>query len=285
MGSIQNVIDYCCVAKGYKVLYAYGGGGQEIDDLARLCLERAPSFHYWYSETFRHRTFGFLMEDGYVYFAIMDESLGNSRGLRFLERVKDGFKKIMKNGSKSGLGSLNPICVEEQLVPVIQHLISSLENVSRSEPADWVAERPTRHISPSQFNGGRSSSDATVCKAPLLGKPSKHEKKKMKGRLVETRDIISEDHRKSTDRGIMSEDHRKSMDRGIKIDVVPESNQGSMSSISLQKSSSSTRIRGQQQARKIWWRHVRLVLAIDAAVCLILFGIWLAICRGFQCMH
>ncbi|XP_058097557.1 phytolongin Phyl1.1-like [Magnolia sinica] len=273
MGSIQNIVYYCCVAKGNRVLYAYSGGDQEIEALVAVCLERTPPFHIWYFETVGQRTYGFLMEDGYVYFTIADEVLGNSGVLRFLEHVRDGFKKVVKNGSRSNLAGSNPICLEEQLVPIIRRLISSLENVSRSEPADWMAERPAHQLSPSQFNNQMGNSEAAAStKAPLLGKPSKHEKKKMKDRLAETRDVISEDHRKSTD-------------RGIKIDVAPESNQGSVSSISLQKSSSSTRIRGQQQARRMWWRHVRMVLAIDAVVCLVLFGIWLGICHGFHCIH
>ncbi|XP_058075773.1 phytolongin Phyl1.1-like [Magnolia sinica] len=119
MGSIQNIVYYCCVAKGNRVLYTYNGGDQEIEALVAVCLERTPAFHIWYFETVGQRTYEFLMEDGYVYFTIVDKVLGNAGVLRFLEHVRDGFKKVVKNSSRSNLAGSNPICIEEQLVPII----------------------------------------------------------------------------------------------------------------------------------------------------------------------
>lgn len=272
MGSIQNTVHYCCVYKDGRVLYAYSGGDREIEALAALCLERAPSFHAWYFETVARRTFGFLMEDGYIYFAIVDEGLGNAGVLRFLKHVRDEFKQVARIRSKGSFSGLSPVYLQEELVPVIRRLITSLENVTRADAATRMTESSPLDPNSSQFNNQMGNSDAATSKAPLLGKPTKHEKKKMKDRLTENRDIVPEDHGKATD-------------RGIKIDIAPESNQGGISSISLQKSSSSTRVRGQQFARKMWCRHVRLVLAIDAVICLVLFGIWLGICKGFKCIQ
>ncbi|KAH0453610.1 hypothetical protein IEQ34_017934 [Dendrobium chrysotoxum] len=51
----------------------------------------------------------------------------------------------------------------------------------------------------------------------------------------------------------------------------------------LQKSLSA-RNRMQQNGRRLWWRYVKILVAIDALLCLVLFGIWLAVCRGFQCI-
>ena len=42
---------------------------------------------------------------------------------------------------------------------------------------------------------------------------------------------------------------------------------------------------GKQRAKRIWRRHVWIVLTLDLAVCLILFGIWLFVCRGFECIE
>eukprot|EP00268_Persea_americana_P043101 TRINITY_DN4321_c0_g1_i1.p1 TRINITY_DN4321_c0_g1~~TRINITY_DN4321_c0_g1_i1.p1 ORF type:complete len:274 (+),score=47.40 TRINITY_DN4321_c0_g1_i1:462-1283(+) len=273
MGSIHNRVYYCCVSKGSRVLYTYSGGDRELEALAALCLERAPSFHAWYFETVGRRTFGFLMEDGYVYFAIVDEGLGHSGVLRFLKHVRDEFKQVARNGSKGSFSGLSPICLQEELLPVIRRLIASLENVSRTEAADGMTERSLHDPKSSQFNNQIGNSDtATSTKAPLLGKPNRYEKKKMKDRSIEAKDTVLEDHNHNTD-------------RGMTINMGTESNQGGMSSISLQKSSSSTRIRGQQLARRKWWRHVRIIIAIDVVICLVLFGIWLGICRGFQCIH
>lgn len=41
---------------------------------------------------------------------------------------------------------------------------------------------------------------------------------------------------------------------------------------------------GRERARRVWRRHVKVVLVIDFLVCLVLFGVWLSICKGFQCI-
>ena len=109
MGSIQNTVHYCCVSKGNRTLYEYSGGDHEIENLASLCLERTPPFHKWYFETIGKKTFGFLIEDAYVYLTIVDEGLKNRGVLQFLERMRDEFKNVARKvsrGSFSGMSSI-----------------------------------------------------------------------------------------------------------------------------------------------------------------------------------
>ncbi|KAF3440953.1 hypothetical protein FNV43_RR19239 [Rhamnella rubrinervis] len=280
MGSIPNMVYYCCVSRCNRILYAYNGGDHEIENLAVQCLEKAPPFHRWYFETMGKRTFGFLMEDGYVYFTIVDESLGNPGVLQFLEHLRDEFKKVARKGSRGSLSSMNSNGIQEQLVPVIRRLITSLENVSQGG-SEWASETPPllhAGLSPSPSGANGQTEVASSTKAPLLGKSSKQEKKKAKDHVIAMRDVELDDHRKSTDRGVNIDSNSSTLDSTSQV--------GAGSSISLQKDSGSMRIRsGSQGVRKKWWRQVRIVLAIDAAVCLILFVIWLFICRGIECIH
>lgn len=276
MGSIQNTVHYCSVSKGNRVLYAHSGD-HEIENLAALCLERTPTFHKWYFETMGKRTYGFLMEDGYVYFMIVDEGLGKLGALHFLEHLRDEFKKAAKKGSRGSFSGMNAIGMQEQLVPVIRRLITSLENVSQSRNA-WNSELPLSDpmgLSPSPSNANGQIEVFNSTKAPLLGKSSKQDKKKAKDHIIAVRDVELEEHRKSTDR--------------VRVDsgTSDSNNQnGAGSSISLQKDMGSMRMRSNSQnIRKKWWRQVRIVLAIDAAVCLVLFVIWLSICKGIGCIH
>jgi hypothetical protein len=222
-------------------------------------LEKTPPFHKWYFETVSKRTFGFLMEDGYVYFTILDEGFGKRGLLQFLENLRDEFKKIAKKGSRGSFSSMNSAHVQEQLVPVIRHLITSMEHVS-----DKVDLSP----SPSNING---TDVANSTKAPLLGKPSKHKKKKKtKDHVISVRDTELEERRKSTDRGAKADST-----------IFVSSNQGGTDpSNSLQKDLGSMRMRS---LRRKWWRQVWIVLSIDAVVCLVLFVIWLSICHGLEC--
>ncbi|XP_015576378.1 phytolongin Phyl1.1 [Ricinus communis] len=276
MGSIQNTVHYCCVSRGNRTLYVYSGGDHEIENLAALSLECTPAYHKWYFETMGKRTFGFLIEDGYVYFTIVDEGLGNAVVLHFLEHVRDEFKNAAKKGSRGSFSGLSSINVQEQLVPVVRRLITSLEHVSESGN-DWKTETSSSEnmgLSPSPSDANGLIEIHTSTKAPLLGKSNKQEKKKSKDHVIVMRDIELEEHRKSTDRGVR-----------VDSTSLDSNNQGGVASaMSLQKDMGSMRIRSSAQSiRKKWWRQVRIVLAIDAAVCLILFVIWMSICGGFGC--
>ncbi|OIW15369.1 hypothetical protein TanjilG_26742 [Lupinus angustifolius] len=278
MDLIRNKVYYCCVSKGNHVLYGYSGGGQELENVAVVCLEKAPDFHRWYFETVGKRTYGFFMEDGYVYFTIVDEGLGNSVVLRFLEHVRDEFKKIARKGSRGILPNLNSIYVQEKLVPVIRNLITSLENVSHGS-SNWRGETSSSFhvdLSPSLSNLNGQIEGATSTKAPLLGKSSKPEKKKVKDNVIAMRDVELEEHRQSIDRGAK-------VDSG-NLDLISQG--GAAMSTSLQKDMDSMRMRSvPENIRKKWWRQVYIVLAIDAAVCIILFVIWLVICNGISCIR
>ncbi|KAI9200889.1 hypothetical protein LWI28_014549 [Acer negundo] len=279
MGSIQNTVHYCSVSKGNRILYAYSGGNNEVENLASLCLEKTPPFHKWYFETVDKRTYGFLIEDGgYVYFVIVDEGLGSPGVLQFLEHLREEFKNAAKKGSRGSFSGMNAIGMQEQLVPVIRQLITSLENVAQSRN-NWNTETPLSDnvgLSPSPSNVNGQIEVASSTKAPLLGKSSKQEKKKARDHVIAVRDVELEEHRKSAD-------------RGVRVDpaTLDSNNQsGAGSSISSQKDLGSIRIRSSSQSiRKKWWRQVRIVLAIDAAVCLILFAVWLVICRGIVCIR
>ncbi|CAN1855241.1 Phytolongin Phyl1.1, partial [Linum perenne] len=265
--SMEKTVHYCCVSKGNRALYVYirGEGDQEIEQLAQLCLGNAPAYHRWYFETIGKRAFGFLMEDGYVYFAIVDEGLRNSSLLRFLEYVRDEFKKVARKGSRGSFSGLNSV-LQEQLLPVISQLINSLEHIA-SRGHEWNG------LSPSTSNVDGQIELANCTKAPLLGKPGKQDKKKSKDHVIAMRGDVDE-HKISTDHrgGIKSSAESTTSDQGA--------------AASQQKDSGLVRIRpSSQNIRKKWWRQVKIVLAIDVVVCLVLFGIWLLICRGFGCIR
>ncbi|KAL1222179.1 Phytolongin Phyl1.2 [Cardamine amara subsp. amara] len=254
MGSIQNTVHYCCVSRDNQILYAYNNGGDQRNNesLALLCLEKTPSFHKWYFETINKRTFGFLIEDGFVYFAIVDEVFRRSSVLDFLEKFRDELKKANRKNSRGSFsGSISFSNVQDQLV---RRLIASLETDLTCLP-----------LSSPSIDGTEQQSDAAnSTKAPLLGRSNKQEKKK--GR----------DHVNSL-RGIELEEHRKSNDRG---NVTECSSDSSVATTYVQRRGRSG---GSQCIERKWRRQLKIVLAIDAAICLTLLGVWLVICQGIEC--
>ncbi|XP_074565065.1 phytolongin Phyl1.2-like [Curcuma longa] len=69
-------------------------------------------------------------------------------------------------------------------------------------------------------------------------------------------------------------------DGALKIEAFPGS-EGGVSSLSQ---SLSLRLMAQQRARKLWWRQLKIVAAVNVLLCLAMFAIWLVICEGFQCV-
>lgn len=269
MGSSSRV-HYCCVSKGNQIVCASASSGsdqdREIENLAALCLENIPLYHAWYFETFGKRTYGFLVLDAYVYFAIADEALGNLGTLRFLHQVRDQFNKVAM--AMPRYASSNSNYLQERFVPILHAMINLSSGRAEASPAfdvvaDWppgitASEQAALSPFPSTVNG--QSEVTTSTKAPLLGRSSMHEKKKSKDHIL----VELEEHRRSTD-GVDSVNTGR-----------PNSGHKDLASIRNRP--------GSQSMKKKWWRQVRIILAIDAVVCLALFLIWLFICLQTECM-
>nr|XP_043617262.1 phytolongin Phyl1.1 [Erigeron canadensis] len=274
--SVCDTVYYVCVSNVGKILYAYNSnsvGDIDIENLATLCLEKAPSHHKWYFQTMFKKTFGFLMEsDGFVYFAIFDENFGNGKKLEVLGHVRDEFKKVVaKKGLKRILANPNSVALQEQMLPIVRRLIASFEPVVGSGFNDGLSPSPVN-----DSNGQSDTSGST--KAPLLGKSIKQEKRKTRDHVISVRENgVVEDHRKSADKG------------GSKVDSssVDPDNQGggSVVGVSLTKEVSSMTRSSNQTVRTKWCRQVRIVLAIDIVICLILFIVWIVVCRGTECLR
>ncbi|KAL8060046.1 hypothetical protein ABFX02_03G128000 [Erythranthe guttata] len=279
-----SVVCYCCVWKGGRVLYAYNNNNSnsrgDIENLAALCLELAPPHHRWYFETMDHNTYAFLMDDdGYVYFAIVYHSFVNARVLRFLQKLRDEFRRLVVVGKRASTTSLvnnHSLSLQEQLSPLVRQLAASLaEN-------DVLTNSPynTNNRNGQMINelGGSST------KSPLLGKHNKHDKKnknikkKMKNEehlVIGVREIeIIQEHRRSS---ASSSTTDNSNNRGVR----PDDSNADTSSTRIRSTSSTQNL----LLKKKWCRQVKIILAVDVAVCLVLFVIWLVICDGIKCIH
>ncbi|GLT94354.1 hypothetical protein SLE2022_120990 [Rubroshorea leprosula] len=280
MGSVNNTVHYCSVSKDNRILYRYSGGVHEIENLAALCLERIPPFHKWYLERIGKRTFGFLMNDGYVYFTIVDEDVENSCVRQFLENLKDEFENVAKMDSRGGSSGLASRSLQEQLVPAIHRLITSLQLGSHSGNDQKSPNSSFHHsgLSSLPSNANTQSEAASSTESHSLDGYSRPEKKKKKKRLNDQQIGV-----RDTEVG----ERWNSTGREVQFDstlLASDNQNGSASSISQQREMVSMRIRSEyQDIQKKWRRQVRIVLAIYAAVCLILFLTWVLVCGGIRC--
>ncbi|KAF3545973.1 hypothetical protein DY000_02002976 [Brassica cretica] len=127
------------------------------------------------------------------------------------------------------------------------------------------------------YNGGDQSNEslAGLCleKTPpfhawyfeSIGRSSKQEKKRGKDHVVSVRGAELDEHRNSNDRADRCE-ASSAAETSSQKECVPRRGRSGSHSFEWK-----------------WRRLVQIVLAIDAAICLTLFCVWLAICEGIKC--
>ncbi|KAM1064132.1 hypothetical protein ACFX2A_028809 [Malus domestica] len=83
---------YSFVAKGSVVLAEHTSFSGNFSTLAVQCLQKLPSSNSKYTYSCDGRTFNFLLDSGFVFLVVADESAGRTVPFVFLERVKEDFK-------------------------------------------------------------------------------------------------------------------------------------------------------------------------------------------------
>ncbi|CAM8967982.1 unnamed protein product [Rhodiola kirilowii] len=84
---------YSFVAKGTVVLAEHTSYSGNFSTIAVQCLQKLPTNSSKYTYSCDGYTFNFLLDSGFVFLVVADESVGRSVPFVFLERVKDDFKQ------------------------------------------------------------------------------------------------------------------------------------------------------------------------------------------------
>ncbi|CAH9059015.1 unnamed protein product [Cuscuta epithymum] len=244
MISDPRLVHYACVAKDATVLAEFNSNDADLGALAVGCLEKTPPFHSIYTHTVRRRTYTFLIESPFVYFAVFDEKLDKYDGVDFLKAVKEGFEAFVGGRSAKKCDSH---CFQGEFNPVFHNLLASM--AEREEPPP---------LSPRKMSHESSGSTESLCgyrtgTTPLFNETTNYLKKKKKKRLLDGEN-----------------DDASELSREF--------------SVPMHKSAAFSGELGYQRAKRVWKRHVWVVLALDLIVCIILFIIWLWVCRGLKCI-
>ncbi|GER44508.1 vesicle-associated membrane protein [Striga asiatica] len=92
---------YSFVAKGTVVLAEHTPYSGNFSTIAVQCLQKLPSSSSKYTYSCDGHTFNFLLDGGFVFLVVADETMGRSVPFVFLERVKDDFKQHYGDSIKS----------------------------------------------------------------------------------------------------------------------------------------------------------------------------------------
>eukprot|EP00262_Sarcandra_glabra_P018371 TRINITY_DN655_c0_g1_i5.p1 TRINITY_DN655_c0_g1~~TRINITY_DN655_c0_g1_i5.p1 ORF type:complete len:150 (-),score=28.34 TRINITY_DN655_c0_g1_i5:39-488(-) len=98
----QREFIYSFVARGTVVLAEHTSFSGNVSTIAVQCLQKLPSNSNKFTYSCDGHTFNFLVEDGFVFLVVADETVGRSVPFVFLERVKDDFKKRYVANVSSG---------------------------------------------------------------------------------------------------------------------------------------------------------------------------------------
>ncbi|KAM7526770.1 hypothetical protein LguiA_016672 [Lonicera macranthoides] len=89
----QKGLIYSFVAKETVVLAEHTPYSGNFSTIAVQCLQKLPSNSSKYTYSCDGHTFNFLIDSGFVFLVVADETLGRSVPFVFLEKVKDDFKQ------------------------------------------------------------------------------------------------------------------------------------------------------------------------------------------------
>ncbi|XP_047326690.1 phytolongin Phyl2.2-like [Impatiens glandulifera] len=249
MLSNPDSIRYACVSQGTTIVAEFNSENADLAALAAKCLEKVPQNHEIFSHTVRGKSYTFLIDDSHVYFAIYIHTMEKSEGIAFLRKVMEAYKEIAASeGVDDDLKKISSHCFQGVFSPIFHRLLASTEHI---EPPLTPSERHRHNRS-----GSLDSIEKRTGSVPLLGGDYAIMLKKKKRRM--SMDIIG--------KGI---DEKK-------VDVSDDS-------VILQRNIGL--LDPGLKAKKVWKKHVWIVLSMDLIICSILFGVWLWICRGLQCMN
>ncbi|KAH7294590.1 hypothetical protein KP509_27G008700 [Ceratopteris richardii] len=88
-----NSFIYSFIAKGSVVLAEYTAFSGNFSTIAVQCLEKLPSYNSKQTYACDGHSFNYLVQDGFVFLVVVNDSVGRELAFTFLERIKEDFKK------------------------------------------------------------------------------------------------------------------------------------------------------------------------------------------------
>ncbi|KAL5989392.1 hypothetical protein ACLOJK_010282 [Asimina triloba] len=304
------LILYACISRASTILAHFSSADHHpnLETLAPECLQNIPAFHRIYSYSIQDKIHVFLIEDPFVYFAILledDDHRCKSRGIEFLGRLKDAFlASIALRPAVDGVDLLAQGCFDDELRPVFQRLMRGEEDpqpVAVSDPmpvesltrgssvADPGDPTPVESLTrgSSVADPGDPTPVETLTRGSSVADPRDPTPVETLTRGSSVADPGDPTPVETLPRGSSVADPG---DGGAENNVKMPAHSGVAVSkeYSLSPSPSPKGCGidggGRQQAQMLWRKHVRLVLLIDLAICCILFTVWMSICQGFRCV-
>ncbi|KAG5621937.1 hypothetical protein H5410_007155 [Solanum commersonii] len=93
----QKALIYAFVGRGNVILAEYTDFSGNFNSIAYQCLQKLPASNNKFTYNCDGHTFNYLVDNGFTYCVVAEESVGRQIPIAFLERIKDDF--MSKYGS------------------------------------------------------------------------------------------------------------------------------------------------------------------------------------------
>ncbi|XP_057426921.1 phytolongin Phyl2.2-like [Lotus japonicus] len=109
-----------------------GSNDPNMEALASECLPLTPPTHSLFSHTVNNRTYTFLIDPPFIYFAIFDHRHTKSQTLTFLNRIRSSLKETLDSVNDSTAPP--PLSLQTPFDLILQEILH-LDDGNRSSPA------------------------------------------------------------------------------------------------------------------------------------------------------
>ncbi|PKI40228.1 hypothetical protein CRG98_039385 [Punica granatum] len=127
----QKGLIYSFAAKGTVVLAEHTSYSGNFSTIAVQCLQKLPSNSGKYTYSCDGHTFNFLIDSGFVFLVVADESVGRSVPLVFLERVKEDFKKRYGASIANAEKETDPLADDDEIDDLFEDRFSIAYKLDR----------------------------------------------------------------------------------------------------------------------------------------------------------
>ncbi|RDY01426.1 putative vesicle-associated membrane protein 726, partial [Mucuna pruriens] len=128
----QKSLIYAFVSRGTVVLAEYTEFSGNFNSIAFQCLQKLPASNNKFTYNCDAHTFNYLVDNGFTYCVVADESIGRQLPMAFLERIKDDFVSKY-SGGKAATAPANSLNKEfgSKLKEHMQYCVDHPEEISK----------------------------------------------------------------------------------------------------------------------------------------------------------
>ncbi|XP_020202614.1 vesicle-associated membrane protein 722 [Cajanus cajan] len=267
MGHDQNQrsLIYAFVSRGTVILAEYTEFSGNFNSIAFQCLQKLPASNNKFTYNCDGHTFNYLVDNGFTYCVVADESIGRQVPVAFLERVKDDF--VAKYGGGKGRNARHSCFVA--------YCVVADESIGRQVPVAFLERVKDDFVA--KYGGGKAATAAANSLNKEFGSKLKEHMQYCVEHPEEISKLAKVKAQVSEVKGVMMENIEKVLDRGEKIELLVDKTEN------LHHQAQDFRNSGTKIRRKMWLQNMKIKLIVLAILIALILIIVLSVCRGFNC--